>query len=150
MNKLFGCTCTSGYGSIAPLVLRVAVGAVFAFHGFAKYQTGMEGVGGFLGSLGIPAPAFFAVALTVVELVGGIFMMLGLLTHWVAKLFVIVAVVAFVTVHAKNGFSVQEGGYEFIMTLLAASISLMITGAGKYSLDYQIWGKKQLNNNSVA
>jgi putative oxidoreductase len=142
MTKLFNCSCTGAWSDVAPLVLRVAIGIVFTYHGYDKLHTGMAGVGGFLDTLGIPFPAFFAVVLTIVELIGGIFMILGLFTHWVAKLFIIVTAIAFVTVHASKGFSIGGGGYEYIMTLLAASISLMITGAGKYSLDYKIGSRK--------
>jgi len=137
MNKLLHCTCAAKMQDVAPLVLRLALGAVFAYHGYDKYLKGVEGVGGFLGSLGFPMAAAFAVALIAVELIGGIMMILGLFTHWVAKSFVIVSVVAFLTVHASKGFAISGGGYEFIITLLAVSVSLMITGAGKYSLDYK-------------
>lgn len=138
MHKILHCTCAEKMTDVAPLVLRLALGAVFAYHGYDKYLRGVEGVGGFLGSLGFPMASAFAVALIVVELIGGIMMILGFFTHWVAKSFVIVSVVAFLTVHADKGFSVRDGGYEFIITLLAVSVSLMITGAGKYSLDHKL------------
>ena len=140
MNKLLNCTCAKNMHDIAPLVLRLALGAVFAYHGYDKYLKGVDGVGGFLSTLGFPMATTFAFALIVVELIGGIFIILGLFTHWVAKSFVIVSVVAFLTVHADKGFSIQNGGYEFIITLLAVSVSLMITGAGKYSLDHKLSG----------
>jgi putative oxidoreductase len=47
----------------------------------------------------------------------------------------VIAAVAFVTVHMANGFSVGQGGYEFIMLIFAAAFALFVSGAGKYSLD---------------
>ena len=70
-------------------------------------------------------------------MLGGIFLILGAYTHWTAKILAFVALVALVTVHLKNGF-MGPGGYEFILLILAASVSLMITGAGKYSLDRKV------------
>lgn len=136
-------TCTQScrdmcvkYADIAPLVLRLAMGLVFFMHGWQKLTVmGVPGVSGFLEGLGFPAPAFFAVVLIAVEIVGGLALIIGLYTHWAAKLAAIVAIVAWVTVHLKGGFFMQNGGYEFIMLIFAAAVSLMFTGAGKYSLD---------------
>ena len=91
--------------------------------------------------LGFPAPEVFAVILIAAELGGGILLILGAFTHWVAKILTFVALVAFVTVHLKYGFFVSAGGYEYIILIFAASFSLMVTGAGKWSVD-QMWLKK--------
>lgn len=142
MQKMLNCTCADTWGDYAPLVLRVVVGLVFAYHGYDKLtRMGVDGTTQFLDSLGIPLAGLFAVLLIIVELIGGIMMIFGLFTHWMAKLFIIVAIVAFITVHASKGFSMSNGGYEYILTLFAASFSLMITGAGKYSLDAKMQAK---------
>ncbi len=135
MRNILSCVCGDKMSDVALLVLRVATGAIFAMHGWQKLQGGVPGVTGFLGGLGFPAPELFAVLLIAVELGGGILLMLGLYTHWIAKIFVFVSVIAFLAVHAKNGFFISAGGYEYIMLLFAASFSLMITGPGKWSLD---------------
>src|SRR3989338_1154438 len=76
-----------------------------------------------------------AVILIAVEVAGGAALILGVLTRFAAALSSIVALVALLTVHLSKGFFVNEGGYEFIALILAASLALLITGAGKYSLD---------------
>lgn len=130
------------YRDLAPLVLRVALGLVFFMHGWQKLgMMGVDGVSTFLGSLGFPLPAVFAVILIAIEILGGIALILGLFTHIAAKLAMIVAIVAFFTVHVKNGFFIQGGGYEFIILIFAAAFSLMMTGAGKYSLDAKMGAK---------
>lgn len=133
---MFDCNCSSAWGGYAPMVLRIATGLVFAMHGYQKLtQMGVEGVAGFLGGLGFPLASVFAVILIAVELLGGVALIVGFMTHWAAKLTAVVALVALVTVHLSKGFFISNGGYEFILLLLAASISLMITGAGAYSVD---------------
>lgn len=135
MKNLLNCNCGEKMRDVAPLVLRVVTGLIFAMHGYQKLQNGMPGVESMLTSLGFPLPGLMAILLVAAELGGGILLILGLYTHWVAKILAFVALVAFVTVHLKNGFFMATGGYEFIILLFAASFSLMITGPGKYSLD---------------
>lgn len=136
MKKLLNCNCLGKYGAVAPLVLRVVTGIVFAMHGWQKLTVmGVGGVEGMLTALGFPMAGLFAVLLIAAELGGGILLILGLFSHWATKALVIVAVVALFTVHIKNGFFLGTGGYEYILLILASSVSLLITGPGKYSLD---------------
>ena len=139
--KFLKCSCASRWGDAAPLVLRVVTGLIFALHGWQKLQGGVGQVTGMLTSMGFPMASVFAVILIAVELLGGIALILGVFTHWASKLLAVVAVVALVVVHLPNGFFMSNGGYEFILLLLAATISLMIGGPGKWSLDYKLWKK---------
>ncbi|HYD93262.1 MAG TPA: DoxX family protein [Candidatus Paceibacterota bacterium] len=142
MKNIMMCDCSGRWGSVAPLVLRLATGAIFLVHGLMKLMTmGLPGTTGFLASLGFPAPGLFAVLLIAAEVIGGAFLVLGLFTHWSAKVLAVVALVALFTVHLKNGFLISAGGYEFIMLIFAACVSLMITGAGKWSLDQKLFKK---------
>ena len=142
MHKLLVCKCFGSCANWAPLVLRVALGCIFAWHGYDKiFSTGISGVTGFIDSLGIPLPSLMSYILAYGELIGGLLLIAGLLTHWAAKFGIVVALVALFTVHISNGFSIADGGYEYIMLILAASVSLLITGAGKYSLD-ALWFSK--------
>ena len=138
MKNILNCACADKWGGYAPFILRVATGLIFAAHGWQKLQMGVPGVSGFLAGLGFPLPDLFAVLLIAAELVGGILLILGAFTHWVAKILAVVALVALVTVHLGNGFFVSGGGYEFILLILAASVSVMITGPGKWALDMKL------------
>lgn len=136
MKKLLNCDCVGKFGQVAPLALRLAAGAIFAMHGWQKLSVmGVGGVTGMLEALGFPLAGVLAVVLIAAELGGGILLILGLFTHWAAKALVVVSAVALFAVHLKNGFFIATGGYEFILILLAASISILITGPGKFSLD---------------
>lgn len=140
MKKFIECVCAEKWGEYAPLVLRVVTGVIFAAHGWQKLQGGVPGVAGFLSSIGFPAAELFAVLLIAAELGGGILLILGAWTHWVAKILAFVALVALLTVHISKGFFISSGGYEFIILIFAASFSLMVTGPGKISLDHK-WKK---------
>jgi putative oxidoreductase len=83
-------------------------------------------------------PLLFAYILSYGELIAGILLIVGYCTHWVSKYCAVVALVAFALVHVGKGFSIQGGGYEYIMLIFAASVSLMITGSGKYSLESKL------------
>lgn len=133
MKNILACACGEKMRDLAPLLLRVVTGLIFAMHGWQKLQGGVPGVSGMLTSLGFPAPELFAVILIAAELGGGILLIVGAFTHWVAKILAIVALVALVTVHLKAGFFLP--GYEFILLIFVSCVSLMITGPGKWSLD---------------
>lgn len=142
MNVVFK-KCSEKWADLAPLVLRVALGVVFAWHGYDKvFVKGIPAITGFMASLSLPMPELMAYILSYGELIGGLLLIVGAFTYWVTLFDIVVAVVAWVTVHAANGFAVSGGGYEFIMLILAASISLMISGAGKYSIDGLLMSKK--------
>jgi len=132
--NILKCTCGDNISGFAPLVLRVVVGLIFAMHGWQKLAGGVDGVAGFLGTLGFPLPMLMAVLLIAAELGGGILLILGVLTHWVSKILALVALIALLTVHATKGFFISEGGFEFILLIFAATISLAITGPGKWAL----------------
>ena len=119
----------------ALLFLRVATGLVFFMHGWQKWEGGLAQTAGFLASLQFPAPDAFAVLLIGVEVVGGAALILGALTRLAAKLTGIVAVVALLTVHVSKGFFISDGGYEFILLLLAACAAIMVLGPGAWSAD---------------
>jgi len=124
---------------LALTIIRVAVGIIFFVHGWQKLFTmGIGGVGGFFSSLGIPAAGFMAAVVTFVELLGGLALILGLGTRLVAALLAITMVVALLTVHLPNGFFASDGGYEYIFALLAATIGLVVSGAGNLSIDSRL------------
>jgi putative oxidoreductase len=137
--NIFKCLCAKNWGNAAPLLLRLVAGTIFFMHGLQK-TVDISMFGGFLGSAGVPAPHFFAWAVVVLELAGGLALILGFLTHWVGKLFALQMLAAIFLAHWGKGFMADKGGYEFALLLLVVAISLMITGAGKWSLDSRLFG----------
>ncbi len=112
------------------LLLRIALGIVFIFHGWAKIQ-GAAGMIPFFESMGITMFWFYIASYT--ELLGGIALILGIFARYAGMLLAFTMAVAIVKVHLAAGFSVQAGGYEYAFVLMLASAALVATGAGKYS-----------------
>ncbi|HEY5881730.1 MAG TPA: DoxX family protein [Nakamurella sp.] len=118
------------------LVLRVVLGIVMIVHGWQKFFVdGISGVEGFFTQVGVPLPGISAVVVAIVELVGGVLMVLGLGTRIVGALYAVCMIGAIVFVHASAGFLAAAGGYEFVLLLAAASAAIALTGAGRYGVD---------------
>lgn len=129
------------------LVLRVVVGLVFFIHGWQKlFQFGFGGTAGFLDGLGIPLPMVLGVVLTLAEFLGGLAMILGLYTRWVAIPLAIDNIVALFVFHLPNGFFAANQGIEFVLTLLAANVAFILIGSGAFSVDAWLLKRSQLTS----
>lgn len=125
------------------LVLRVALGLVFLMHGGQKlFVYGHAGVTAAMAQIGLPFPAVNAVLITATEFGGGLALLLGLLTRPAAALIAFSMAVAIASVHLKSGFF-APAGFEYPLTLLLASVMLILTGAGGYSLDARLFRAKE-------
>ena len=119
-------------------VLRVVLGVTFILHGGQKlFVYGLDGVAGSFGQMGIPAAGFFGPFVAFVEFFGGIAITLGLLTRLAALGVGSTMVVAILTVHLSAGFF-NPNGVEFPLSLLAAATTLVLTGAGAWSIDARL------------
>ena len=117
-------------------LLRIVVGIVFVMHGQQKlFEMGVGGVGGFFASLGVPAPQLAAVVVSVLETVGGLALILGVLTRLFGLLLTGDMLVALLLVHRPNGFFAGDGGVELVLLLGTAALALALTGPGALALD---------------
>lgn len=115
------------------LIVRVVLGIIMLYHGWPK----LTGLGGFIErftGMGVPLPAFSATFAMVVEVGGGLLMLLGVLTDIAGLLFAIDMVGAILFYHAKNGFAVGEGGVEWPLALLAMALGIALAGPGRFSV----------------
>jgi len=116
-------------------ILRIVVGIVYLVHGYQKlFHMGIHGVAGFFGHAGIPLPLVAAVIVSLVEFVGGILLIAGIAVRIAAALNAVDMTVAILVVHLKHGFGAQNGGFEYPLTLLAATLCLALAGGGMFSL----------------
>jgi putative oxidoreductase len=118
-------------------MLRIVTGVIYAQHGYAKFQ-GLEGTSGFFAGLGIPIPEFMAMAVAAIEGIGGGLIVIGLFTRIVSVLQGFVVLFAILLVHFDHGMFGQ-GGYQWALLLMAASLCLVLEGAGKASLDNSLY-----------
>jgi putative oxidoreductase len=119
----------------ALLVLRAVLGLVMAAYGWEKVNGGMAQFKGFLPTIGIPGWMGYVSAYA--ELIGGILLIVGLLTRLAALTIFINMVVAVVKVTFKNGL-VGAQGYGFGLALMAMAFALIFLGGGPISLDTAI------------
>jgi putative oxidoreductase len=132
--------------SFAPLALRIPIGIIFMAHGAQKLfgwfgGYGLEATGGWMESIGLAPGYLMALLAGGAEFFGGLFILLGLLTRLSSVVLAFTMLVAIFSVHFANGLFMSNGGYEFGLALLAASVSLIISGAGKASLDNKLAAK---------
>ena len=126
----------------ALLVLRLVVGLVFVLHGGQKlFVFGLGNVAGNFAKMGIPAASVTGPLVGLVEFFGGLGLIGGLLTRLSGLGLAIDMLGAIYFVHLPKGFMGPQG-FEYPLTLLAASAALMVTGAGRYSLDYIIASRR--------
>ncbi len=117
-------------------LLRAIAGFVFFMHGWQKLvDIGIDGTEFYFEMLGIPLPELAAVVVTLVELVGGAALIVGVLTRIAAALLAIDMLVATLVVNLENGFFVVNNGFELTLLLLTIMAVLMMTGPGAFAGD---------------
>lgn len=115
------------YARLAPVPLRLALGAVFLLHGLPKLlQT--PAYAELFARIGLPAPAFMALLIGAMEVTGGLLVLTGYWVRIAAGLLALVMLGAIVLVKGSRGFI---NGWEFDAVLLAAALSLGPSGTGR-------------------
>ncbi|MER7208626.1 DoxX family protein [Streptosporangium sp. NPDC000239] len=128
---------------IALLLARIGVGVIFVVHGWQKFATmGLSGTTAFFEQIGVPLPGLAAPAVAVIELVGGIALILGAALPIAAILLVLDMLGAIVFVHGANGFDAAKGGYEFVLALICALLAIAFSGGGALALD-DLWQRRR-------
>ncbi|UTT69553.1 DoxX family protein [Arthrobacter sp. DNA4] len=123
--------------------LRIILGFLFAAHGWQKFnEWTIAGTQASFAKMGVPAADVMAPAIAVLELAGGIALILGILTRVVAALLVLDMLGALFLVHAPAGVFAANGGYELVLLLAAASFALALTGVVRLSLDRALFGRR--------
>lgn len=118
----------------AALVLRLTLGTMFIAHGLLKVLVfTLPGTVQFFESVGLPG--WTAYAVVAAELGGGVLLVLGVYTRWVAAALVPVLLGA-LSVHAGNGwlFTAPNGGWEYPAFLALAAVVQALLGDGAWAL----------------
>ena len=127
-------------------LLRIMIGLVFLANGVTKFQGGIENTASWFESIGIPG--FMAYVVALIELVGGIALILGLGTKIAAILMGIIMLGAIFTAKLSLGFL---NGYVYDLVLLVISIHLVLNGSKLYSLDQLLFkGRKDGSSSSLS
>lgn len=128
------------------LFLRLAQGLIFIAHGFPKFsgrsggnpKVGREHFAGTLRRIGVPFPHYMAVFIGGIEFFGGLMLILGLGTRWIALVLIPVMVVASTKNFFEKGF---VAGVDFPLSVLAGLIALFFLGGGSFGLEPWLLGR---------
>lgn len=116
-------------------LLRVSLGLLFLAHGLLKvFAFTLPGTARFFQSVGLPG--FMAYVVTPMEIAGGLMLISGLYTRWVALALFPILLVATFKVHGANGwlFTNEGGGWEFPAFFAIATLVQFLLGDGAYAL----------------
>jgi len=135
-------------GSWYAIPLRLIVGFGFIQHGYAKLARGPEDFISLLHAMGLPSSFLLGWLTIIVELVGGLMILVGALIPLATVPMMIVLFVAIITVHLPNGFSsiklqsfdaagahFGQPGYETDLLYLTSLLALCFGGPGPFSVD---------------
>jgi putative oxidoreductase len=123
-------------------ILRVIAGFLFAAHGWQKFnEFTIAGTQASFAKMGVPAAELAAPVVATLELVGGIALILGVLTRIFAALLALDMLGALFLVHASAGIFAAAGGYELVLLLAAGALAIALTGAGKMAVDQALFGR---------
>lgn len=145
---LFGLPERFRFGRWAPIFLRLIAGFGFMEHGFAKLSKGPEAFAVILQAIGVPSPHLMAWATILIEVFGGMAVLLGAFVTLASLPMAVLLVVAIFTVHLPYGFSSIKlmavtaagakfgpPGYECDLLYLACLAALVLGGSGPLSID---------------
>jgi len=125
---------------ISLLIVRVIVGVIFAAHGAQKLFGVWDGPG-LSAMMGPPGPPpnpgmgpVLGLLVTIGEFFGGVGLIVGFLTRFSAASLIVIMIGAIAMVHVKNGFLLQNGGFEYNLALIGLLLPIFICGPGRFSL----------------
>jgi putative oxidoreductase len=119
-------------GALVPT--RAALGASMIFHGLGKLKgEAPEKTGNMFEQIGIRPGKPLAVATGIAEMFAGVGAILGLWTRPAALAVLVTQAVAINKVHAKNGYDITKGGFEYNLALMAIAGALLFAGPGLFS-----------------
>lgn len=131
------------------LLARLALGLVLVAHGWIRYQHGMQAQIDYLTTAHVPAPTVFAWGALVLEMLGGVLLVLGLATRVVGAVLVAENVLIIVWLRFNNGLLLNDRGYEYNLILAALALLFLCFGAGRAALDV-LFGRRQPYSSTAA
>lgn len=126
------------------LVARLILGVVLVAHGWQKFtEWGLAGTTASFQEMGVPAPPASALIAAIVELGGGVLLLLGLFTTVAGFLVALTMLGAVLFVHAPHGVFVAGNGWELVAVIGLAALVFALVGPGRISLDALIAGRRK-------
>jgi len=113
--------------------LRASIGAIFIVHSLKKFYPSWQE---WLISIGIPPEMQLPIALA--ELIGGVLLVVGVLTRVTGSIFAVILLGAIFHIRWENGFFVSKGGWEWDLVMLAVVLAIIAAGPGRISISHLV------------
>jgi putative oxidoreductase len=124
---------------IAATLARIVVGIMFVMHVSTKFKLGADAVAAnIFAKNGIEPALLWTYVIMFLESVGGVCLIIGLFTRFFAAALAIEMLVALLMVHLPKGYAAGGGGYEYVLLIGVACLTIAIRGGGPYSVDRAI------------
>jgi len=120
---------------LIPLLLRLALAAVFIYHGLSMVNGEGNGWGASWDKNQNAPAAPVQLAVAWGELIGGVAMVVGFLTRVAALGLIAIMAGAIATVHWPHGFDITKGGFEYNFVLIMICLCLVLAGPGPLAVD---------------
>ena len=113
--------------------LRAVIGVIFIIHSLKKFEPEFQEA---IVGMGLPAEMQFPLALA--EFIGGIFLLVGILTRVTGSIFAVILLGAIFHIRWENGFFVSKGGWEWDLVMLAVVLTVIAAGPGRVSISHLV------------
>ncbi len=111
--------------------ISASIGAIFIIHSLKKFDPSWQE---WLVSIGLPPELQMPIALA--EFIGGILLIIGVLTRITGAVFAVILLGAIFHIRWENGFFVSKGGWEWDLVMLAAVLAIIVAGPGRVSISH--------------
>ena len=122
------------HSDIAALIGRLFFSSMFLLFGYGKL-TGYAGTVSYMGSLGLPVPGLFTLLAIIIEIAGGLLVLVGYQARLVSLGLAIYVLVSALIGHSQLGDQNQFMHFMKNMAIVGGSLAFVALGAGAYSLD---------------
>ena len=113
--------------------ISASIGVIFIIHSLKKFDPSWRE---WLMSIGIPPEMQLPIALA--EFIGGILLIIGVLTRVTGSVFTVILLGAIFHIRWENGFFVSQGGWEWDLVMLAAVLAIIVAGPGRISISHLV------------
>ena len=113
--------------------ISASIGVIFIVHSLKKFDPSWQE---WLISIGIPPELQLPIALA--EFIGGILLVVGVLTRIASSIFAVILLGAIFHIRWENGFFVSKGGWEWDLVMLAAVLAIIVAGPGRISIAHLV------------
>jgi len=113
--------------------IRASIGAIFIIHSLKKFDPSWQE---WLISIGIPPEMQLPIALA--EFIGGILLIVGVLTRVTSSIFAVILLGAIFHIRWEKGFFVSQGGLEWDLVMLAVVLTIIAAGPGRVSISHLV------------